>query len=219
MRHYTRHGVACISQRASERNQRFAVGLDACAVTIGVDLDQHAGSGDRTRCFDTVRDYRKLRAAVDEVPRACLLVRGETDRVEDVAIAALEELFRLAQRRHGDRRPAGSEHDVRGCQRLGGLHMQAERHAELRKARPQPLSVRRDLAPIDNEARRVQFGKVGHRGGHPFLRAGSSAARTSLNWGHVFHLGMGAEHPARGTYGDGSAICIVGMYRGQFGKT
>ena len=168
MRHHPAQ-FAAAGECARDRQQRRGVGLHAGAVAVAVDLDH---GRDALPAFGNVPGGIEAVDGDDQVAAACAqrlhrveLVRGQADRVEDVAEAVREAGFGLGQRRHGDRRAFAGGHRQQCRQRLAGLHVRTQRHTEAVQVRAQHGDVVVHALGVEHEARRPQL--VDRRRWHP----------------------------------------------------
>lgn len=134
------------------------------AVAVGIDLDQdghgvaaRAGVlGHRFGLLQAVEDHRKISTVRPDGGDPRELRRGNADRVDHVAHAALGEVLRLVQSRDCGRALGGCHRDAGDVERLRGLQVRAERDAEVRNVRAHPFDVGAQPRFIEEQARRLQ---------------------------------------------------------------
>jgi Tol biopolymer transport system component len=80
------------------------------------------------------------------------------------------------------------------------------------------LLERHAVRPTDRRHRATCRGEARYSSGGWPVKVGCRGGTQSARSGRDFHPGSTGSRPASGRYGDGSASCNLGMYRGQFGK-
>ena len=167
---------------AGERDDAGIAGGQAAAVLAAVDLDQkrehdvslggkvRRGRNDILR----IRHQDQVGAGFPYARRMRELVRHDSGRIEDVAIARAREVLGLLQRRDRDARRIGR--DARDIDRLRGFQMCAQRDPERGATRAHRGAIALETVEIEHEARRLEReqGVLFGRRHHASSRSGRS---------------------------------------------
>ena len=151
-------------QEFRDLHQFGAVGLHARTMAVRIDLDQHvevtcAGErfiGEQLGGFHAVQDQRQLHPLRLQGRDVRELVGRDADRVQDVLVPVPGEIVRLQQRRDGDGAPRGQD-PAGDVDRLVGLDVRAERHAEPGQARSHALDVAIHALRVQQQRGRFQL--------------------------------------------------------------
>ncbi|MNT00799.1 hypothetical protein D3C72_1352430 [compost metagenome] len=152
-----------LAQCCGDVEQRRVCRLDARAVAVGIDLDQHrhveralaTPGGERVGGLDVVQQQGERCAAPHEVFDMRQLGRDDAHRVQDVTPAVVEEIAGFLQGGYGDGRTrcANAGRDVGG---LVGLGVRPQRDAGRRKAVAQPRDIALHLESVQDKDRRFE---------------------------------------------------------------
>ena len=166
--------------RVGDLQQQVIVRRHAAAALAGVDLDQRPRRlpvrGDRAGGVEIVGQHDDRGAGAVQLRHLIELLRRDADGVENVGDAVAGEILRLGQRRDGDAAGLAGDRQARHVDRLGGLHVRAQRHAVARKRARHGADVALQDAAVEHQAGRRQIGEL-HAGSDVQLAWRRSAAR------------------------------------------
>ena len=158
------HAGQAAAQTGGEFEQEVAVGMHPAALLAAVDFDQGAWrrrlAGDRAGHRRVVGDHDDLRAGGVQLAHLLQLLRRDADRVEDVRDAVAEKIFRLGQGGDGDAAWLAGERQARDLDRLGGLHVRAQRHIEARQGSGHRADVTLQDGAVEHQAGCRQVGEL-----------------------------------------------------------
>ena len=161
MGHDPGEGGAAVLQHAADRDETAGIaGLNARAVAIAVDLDQHrkpvAGGarrgGDGLRAVEVVEEDRQIGAAAAQIEHMIELVGRDADGVQDVLEAVADEILGFLEGRYRDRPRAALGHDAGHLDALGRLEVRAQMHAEARQTAAQTHDIGLHAVSVEQEA-------------------------------------------------------------------
>ena len=145
-------------QSRGDLQQQVVVGRDAAAAFAGVDFDQHARRltmrGDRARRIEIVGQHDDGGAGTVQLGDLIELLRCDADGIEDVGDAVAGEILRLRQGGNGDAAGLTGGRQPRHVDRLGGLHVRAQRHVMAREPARHGADVAQQDGAVEHQAGR-----------------------------------------------------------------